>query len=370
MDKFATLEPVRLYAEQPVLKAPAARPHVIHQPKLGALPLDLHALVLSHLPLPDIPAYARCCRGTANIVRDGESLVWKRKWGALAVETNGLQVVLQRLEHKAGQARATTRAAAPPTIAVDDEFGDFEEADFGSPSNPAEMGDFVGAFSAVNIVPQAAPAAVAENSRTKLMRAHTLLKPLLNILSASPHLVLTQLGDAISDPLATSSISPLVLESKTLRILSLYLSKTIQPVRSWDTLYASLRSAMDRFDGNLLGAFDAADSRNDESGMRDAAESSWYIWDGSGDWELGKVWAEKREIFYQTSGWDPMDNFTKEGGLAFDAMDRFMEYVVNSILENGKRAVRVFPPDSGVLISFGERIAGEVVSVNWLSISV
>ena len=28
------------------------------------------------------------------------------------------------------------------------------------------------------------------------------------------------------------------------------------------------------------------------------------------EWELGKVWAEKREIFYEQSKWKPLDNFT------------------------------------------------------------
>ena len=66
-----------------------------------------------------------------------------------------------------------------------------------------------------------------------------------------------------------------------------------------------------------VSAFDVADGRADEAGMRDAAEASWEIWDpheiGSGavaEWEMGRVWAEKREIFYVTSLHKPLDNFT------------------------------------------------------------
>ena len=57
--------------------------------------------------------------------------------------------------------------------------------------------------------------------------------------------------------------------------------------------------------------FDVADGKGDEVGMREAAEASWEVWDGTGrEWELGKVWAEKREIFYEQSKWKPLDNFT------------------------------------------------------------
>ena len=68
---------------------------------------------------------------------------------------------------------------------------------------------------------------------------------------------------------------------------------------------------MDRFDSNLLSAFDVADGKGDEEGMKEAAASSWELWDkGSTDWEMGKVWAEKKEIFYQQGKWKALDNFT------------------------------------------------------------
>jgi len=52
---------------------------------------------------------------------------------------------------------------------------------------------------------------------------------------------------------------------------------------------------MDRFDSN---AFDIADGKGDEEGMREVS-SSWELWDkSSAEWEMGKVWAEKK-IFYQ-----------------------------------------------------------------------
>ena len=45
--------------------------------------------------------------------------------------------------------------------------------------------------------------------------------------------------------------------------------------------------------------------------MKGVAASSWELWDkSSADWEMGKVWAEKKEIFYQQGKWKALDNFT------------------------------------------------------------
>lgn len=42
-------------------------------------------------------------------------------------------------------------------------------------------------------------------------------------------------------------------------------------------------------------------------------------------------------------------------------MDAFMVLVLDALREHGSRAVRVFPPAAGVLLSFADRIATEVV---------
>ncbi len=108
----------------------------------------------------------------------------------------------------------------------------------------------------------------------------------------------------------------LLHRSKTLRLLHRFHS-LLRPLRSSPSLLSALRAASDRFDATLLSAFDVADGRADEAGMREAAEASWEIWDpheiGSGaiaEWEMGRVWGEKREIFYVTSSHKPLDNFT------------------------------------------------------------
>ncbi|KAG6807777.1 hypothetical protein H0H93_001081, partial [Arthromyces matolae] len=158
-----------------------------------------------------------------------------------------------------------------------------------------------------------------------------------------------------------TDLLPLRTRAKTLHLLSLFLSSTIQPLRAWSTLRQALQAATDRFDATLLAAFDSADGRGDEEGMREAAESSWEVWRGTAsEWEMGKMWAEKREIFYVMGQWDPLLNFTADGILDFDPMDEFMNAILKAIDEHGSRAVRVFPPSSQVLISFAERLANDV----------
>ncbi|KAJ4002004.1 exocyst complex component Sec10-like protein [Lentinula boryana] len=349
MDKFKTLEPLKLYST-PASASPIRKGTVAPQ-FVGKLPSDLHLLILSYLPVPDFPAYACCSHATAALAESER--IWETRWKSLKMDNKRLVSVLDDLEeHLRGRA-AESRAAAPPTITVDDEFGDFASVDV----PPDEMGDFVGAFQ--NPTTPVTASLWTNNLkststfRAQYIRAHNLLKPLTKTLSSTPHIILNDLAAAVTRSLR--------LEASTLRLLFLFLSQTIQPVRKWREYKAALRSAMDRFDANLLAAFDNADGKGDEDSMREAAESSWLVWDGaSSDWEMGKVWAEKRGIFYDQP-WDPLANFTKDRHLAFDAMDDFMSIVLKAISEHGSRAVRVFPAEAGVLISFSERVASDVV---------
>lgn len=312
MDKFATLEPVKLYASAAstgarILGRGSGQKPTALAPLVGRLPSDLHLLILSYLPIPDISSYSRCCRATGALAND--DVIWNKRWKALGIEKDpAFKRVLDTLDRKFNEKIVESRAAGPPIIPVDDEFGDFNAADVFAP--PEEMGDFVGAFHNTQHIPTT-PSKLGsysfptpnDTSRIKYIRAHTLLKPLTRLLSSAPHVVLSDLAAGVSDSLYE--------EAKTLRLLSLFLSPTIQPVRQWDSLYSSLRTSMDRFDSTLLATFDVADGKSDEAGMREAAASSWEVWDThSGDWEMGKVWAEKREIFYQQGRWRPLDNFT------------------------------------------------------------
>jgi len=80
-----------------------------------------------------------------------------------------------------------------------------------------------------------------------------------------------------------------------------------------------LSNAIDRFQAGVLAAFEAADAQRDEKLMTEAAWSSWEVFAVEGEsstgylnneWELGRVWAEKLEIFYEGSKWEPSRNFT------------------------------------------------------------
>lgn len=304
MERFATLEPVKLH---PVGQKPGYHaPPLAIQKLVGRLPAELHLLVISNLPIPDIPAYARSSRALTAFVREESG--WEKRWKVLKIDEDiAFKNILDDLERKIHDQVNMSRAAAPPTIAVDDDFGDFAGSDSLSHPPTDEMGDFVGAFSdfrlsvATPAVPL--PASVKDSFRTKFIRVFTLLKPLTKLLSLPPHVFLSEL--------ASKGASSLFQQAKTLHLLSLFLSHTIRPVREWDSMYSSLRTAMDRYDSNLLAAFDVADGKGDEAAMREAAESSWEVRDlSSGDWEMGKVWAEKREIFYQQGTWHALDNFT------------------------------------------------------------
>lgn len=301
MDKFAALEPVKLYhsGTSKNLRGHAAKSSAL-LPPVGRLPQDLHLLILSFLPVPDFVAYS-CCSKATNLLAKQDS-VWLQRWKALGVEEHDLGSVLEDLEAKSRGQAAAIRAAAPPTMALEDDFGDFAT---GTTMNlpQSEMGDFVGSFDAVSLAAKPSSLLPPSSSyRSKYIRAHKLLKPLTIILTSPPHVILTKLSSWVGQTLRH--------EARTMRLLSMYLSSAVQPVRQWETLAASLRAASDRFDANLLAAFDTADGTSDEPGMREAASSSWEIWDGRDDWEMGKVWAEKREIFYVLDQWNALDNFT------------------------------------------------------------
>ncbi|KAF7762300.1 hypothetical protein Agabi119p4_8893 [Agaricus bisporus var. burnettii] len=333
MHKFKTLEPVRLQS--------------LPKNIVGCLPSDLHLLVLHHLPIPDIPAYARCSRATAALSHTDS--LWRTRWSALAIDKHNLSTVLDDIESFQKGQVAASKAATPATISVDDDFGDFATVDVVQP-RADELGDFIGAFDA--FVAVSPPPALKDTFRSRYIRAHTLLKPLLRHLSVSPHLILSELASHVPPSIRA--------QAKLLHLLSLFLSPIIKPVKRYDGLALVLRATMDRFDANLLAAFDMADGKGDEQGMREAAESSWDLRNyGDGDWEMGKVWAEKREIFYQ-HGWKPLDNITKEG-LDFTPMDEFMNQILGAISDHGARAVRIFPPGAQVLIAFADRLAIEVV---------
>ena len=139
-----------------------------------------------------------------------------------------------------------------------------------------------------------------QNSRPRLLAS----------LASLPHLVLTSVFSPPSASLTT--------QSWILYHLALFLSPQVRPVRKHETLHAPLRSAIDCFQAIGLTAFDAVDGRNDEEAMRDIDFASCVVCEGYltpskskvADWEMGRVWADKRECFYEEGDWMPLDNLS------------------------------------------------------------
>jgi len=318
MDKFKALEPVKLHqsSQQFASRLPST-------PHIGKLPSSLHLIVLQYIPVPDVPAYARTNRALARLASSEE--LWEHHYSLLGVDRYWFGPVLDELENRA---RKEVPEKQPPTLTVDvadDDFGDFASGtsgldtfglgigafppQSGLPTSPAEVGNFAGG----STVMQGTNVLGATSFRALYIRAHKLLGNLAPALLEPPHQILSSLfpPTIVSAPSLT-----LLHRSKTLHLLHRFHS-FLEPLRSSPSLLSALRAASDRFDATLLSAFDVADGRADEAGMRDAAEASWEIWDpheiGSGavaEWEMGRVWAEKREIFYVTSLHKPLDNFT------------------------------------------------------------
>jgi recyclin-1 len=387
MDKFKALEPVKLHQGSTIGSQRYASGSA--SPFIGKLPSSLHSVILQYTPVPDVPAYARANRALARLAASEE--LWKHNYTLLGIDRYGFGPVLDELESRARE-EVTEQ---PPTLTVDvadDDFGDFTSgtdtfglgfggfpSQSGLSTSPSDVGNFVGS----GTVMQDTNVLGATSFRALYIRAHKLLRNLAPALLETPHQILSSLFPPVT---ATTPSLSLLHRSKTLHLLHRFLFY-LEPLRSTPSLLSALRAASDRFDATLLNAFDAADGRADEDGMREAAEASWEIWDphesGRGavaEWEIGRVWAEKREIFYVTSAHKPLDNFTyvicsffratrsrgitthsPEGALNFEPMDAFMGFVLDALREHGSRAVRVFPPAAGVLLSFADRIATEVV---------
>ncbi|KAG8999124.1 F-box protein: endocytic membrane traffic, recycling ReCYcling 1 [Tulasnella sp. JGI-2019a] len=385
MDKWAALEPVRLYDSPAPRGRPSSlsaasrmlgrsRPILPRQSYIGPLPVDIHVIIVSHLPIIAIPVYARASRATAAVCRDER--IWKKHWNSLGVERYNLAGTLERIKEGRG-----TRGGGPATMNVveqdviddEDDFGAFASASaktLGSASPSMAFGNYDAFGQPVFNQHGGAGSMPAdpETYRQKYMQAHCALKPSLPALLSAPHLILPILFPSLDaetskrSSIDNSSPYSIIDQSRILRLLALFLSPAIQPVIAWPSLLAALKSAVDRFETSLLTAFDTADRRGSEEDMRDAAWASWEVYDGRSEWEMGKVWAEKKEIFYEAGKWDPIKNISSSGGLDFRPMDEFMSHIIEAIRTNGTTAVQVFPPDSQVLCAFADRLAVEVVS--------
>jgi recyclin-1 len=193
-------------------------------------------------------------------------------------------------------------------------------------------------------------------SRTHFKRAYALLKPLLRIVHAStpPHALLTLLLPTPPPP-PQAPVSPALkiseptvqTQAQLLSALLRFLSYSFRPVRDWEVRAHALRSGVDVFDAGVLKAFEDADSKGEVKAMREASWAAWEVFTAWGvprrkdivgrsaevgaglklggpkrggvglgggnkmvEWEIGKVWIERREEFYAQGTHDPMANFT------------------------------------------------------------
>ncbi|KAG9086729.1 F-box protein: endocytic membrane traffic, recycling ReCYcling 1, partial [Ceratobasidium sp. 370] len=362
MDKWQTLEPVKLHGPQGTSRLPAVNRRTF----IGPFPPEVHVRVLAYLPIHSLPSCARVSRAFSRLVRDDR--VWKQKYAALGVDVYDLDPAIDVLDHVAEHRDAAQTSATAAVPAEEDDFGDFASAPL-SPPLPAtaqprlvvsEFGDFVVAGGAKSS--ETIPAPPATSSYAQYLRVHRVLTPLLPALLAAPHLVLPTLFPESAAPLSR------LIQSKILHLLARFLSPAIQPTLNWPNARRALLATLDRFDGGLLGAFDVADGQGDEAGMRDCAAASWEAWVALGEegrvgneWEMGRTWAEKREVFYEHGKWDATSNVTPNNTLDFSPMDKFMSRILESMSIHGVLATRVFPPASRVLPSFAERLATDVI---------
>jgi len=242
-------------------------------------------------------------------------------------------------------------------FSIDDEFGDFGEAgddvfedvDFGDfagapgrPGQPPQFGGFspvknepnlldfgdmplpsktgsggrqTGFFALVpsSPIPTAQPGGAVAPGQwyNTYKRIHLELVPLCRHLRASPSPSSTL--SLLFPPDPKTGLTPSLDEQGDL-LLSLirFLSPRLQPLHDWGFLRQALLAAADRFDSTCLVAFEVADTKKDEDGMRAAATASWKVWEAGGgrreEWECGRVWVEKREVFYDTVKWDATEN--------------------------------------------------------------
>lgn len=275
---------------------------------------------------------------------------------------------LSRVDRGVRMSISVQPAVIPVVQVEEDEFGDFATADLASD----EFDDFVGAppsmksYPFTNATPQpslftappvmspssgtVSPALISTSkSRAHFIRAYSLLKPLLIHIhpSTAPHTLLSLLLPTPPPPPQAIPGQKRILEptlqtqAQILALLTRFISSSFQPSSDWLSRSHALRSAVDRFEAGVLKLFEDADGKSDERGMREAAWASWEVFTGWGipkrktadqisggllfgginrfskvkgpevikEWELGKVWVERKEIFYEQGKWNPLANF-------------------------------------------------------------
>ncbi|ORX40515.1 exocyst complex component Sec10-domain-containing protein [Kockovaella imperatae] len=355
-------------------------------PLIGRYPESIVLRIVHHLPIPDLPNVARCNRALAKLVRDER--IWEKRCKLLGLDVDQGGEPSQIAVEKSAQA---PRRQGSLRRSIEEDYGDFSNGDF----EDVDFGDFSAGVTTkakemslldFDEVPLPSRPAANGNNRAsgffafnpKPMKGtfgpyylaykqhHLSLIPLCVHLRSSPSPSSTL---ALLFPNATT----LSAQSDMLLSLLLFLCPRLQPLHDWGFLRQALLAAADRFDSTCLVAFEVADNKGNEDDMRLAAESSWKVWDAGGgsrdQWECGRVWVEKREVFYETGKWDALENIVKTTSpagepvrqLDFTPMDAFMSHVLETFRLDAQKATRVFPLGARVVVSFCDRVANDVI---------
>ncbi|KAJ9125540.1 hypothetical protein QFC22_000501 [Naganishia vaughanmartiniae] len=244
--------------------------------------------------------------------------------------------------------------------------------------------------------------------------------------------------------------APLDVQASVLADLLSFLSAAVEPTRDWGWLRRVLGGVCDRFESVCLNAFDRAEKLAESTtnspfspaqsmnttdsattALRLVAEASWdvyrttreteprekryrpyakdsvfttsakfgssnatfvqeFIHDQS-EWELGRAWVEKREVFYEGNKWDSTKNIVwvasaqsiirdeltspyyskvaqsqsgKTHRLDFTPMNDFISHVLAAVNQDGAVITKVFPGMAGLIViyKFTDRLANDVVA--------
>lgn len=318
--------------------------------KVGRVPASVFARIVGHCALSNVPHVARASRASAMVCMSDDR-AWERRCQLAGV------VVEKRTRRRVSQG-----ARSPPSLPTprfgeddhngDDEFGGFAEIAIEAPPRAAGSLDLLGSSSPL-------PSSDRRSSRGFFPLSPTLpsstshrspplcdsyvayrshchqLAPYISILRSSSSISPSQLLSSLFPPSTSPTLDS---QSATLQALLRHLSDGIEPTRDWGWLRQVLQGVCDRFESTCLAAFEKAEGRankvdgGDVKQMKMAAEASWAIWrtlretatssgggrqqqqrrrrerDDAADWELGRVWVEKREVFYEAGRWDPGQN--------------------------------------------------------------
>ncbi|WVQ84674.1 hypothetical protein IAT38_006829 [Cryptococcus sp. DSM 104549] len=394
-------------------------------PSIGRWPEQVVLRIIEFLPIPDLPNVARASRACARLVKDERGWEWRCMLLSLAPDSAAVSPRKDQQPKKVPTPKkpSFSNHGRGNSVSLDDDFGDFsaqgndvfEDVDFGDfegakpngglkppgsafpssiPSAPKEQSllDFddmplpsrptgsgarsTGFFALTPSTPHKSSGPFPSQPPGPFYCAykahHLSLLPLCRHLRSSPSPSSTL--SLLFPPSPTTALPPpLSHQSAVLLSLLLFLSPKIQPLHDWGFLRQALLAAADRFDSTCLVAFEVADGRKDEQAMQAAAESSWKVWEAGGggrdQWECGRVWVEKREVFYDTARWDSSENIIKAQAstgvmtrqLDFTPMDAFMNHVLEAFRIDAETATRVFPANARVVLSFCDRMASDVI---------